>query len=128
MAKYNKRFLTKSYKLIIVEKITNKINSDKNSYRVNIELIDERYQSFLVSPNDFRPASTITPINKKTPSIDFILLNTNTPKNHKPINNEVTRNNRKYSNKAVQPYPLPISKRHLEDNSNERTNLREKRS
>ena len=88
MAKYNKRFLTKSYKLIIVEKLTNKINSDKNSYRVNIELIDERYQSFLVSPNDFRPASTITPINKKTPSIDFILLNTNTPKNHKPINNE----------------------------------------
>ena len=30
----------------------------------------------------------VTPINEKTPSIDFTLLNTNTPKNHKPINNE----------------------------------------
>ena len=75
-------------KLIIDEKIINKINTDKNSYKVNIELIDEKNQSFLVSPNDFPPASTITPINEKTPSIDFTLLNTNTPKNHKPINNE----------------------------------------
>ena len=75
-------------KLIIDEKIINKINRDKNSYKVNIELIDEKDQSFLVSPNDFPPASTITPINEKTPSIDFTLLNTNTPKNHKPINNE----------------------------------------
>ena len=31
-------------------------------------------------------------------------------------------------NKTVQPNPLPIPKRHLEDNSNERTNLREKKS
>ena len=30
----------------------------------------------------------MTPTNEKTPSIDFTLLNTNTPKNHKPINNE----------------------------------------
>ena len=51
-------------------------------------MIDEKAQSFLVSPNDFPPASTITPINEKTPSIDFTLLNTNTPKNHKPVNNE----------------------------------------
>ena len=42
----------------------------------------------LVSPNDFPPGSTITPINEKTPSTDFTFLNTNTPKNHKPINNE----------------------------------------
>ena len=74
-------------KLIIDEKIINKINRDKNSYKVNIELIDEKDQRFLVSSNDFWPASTITLINKKTPSIDFVLLNTNTPKNHKPINN-----------------------------------------
>ena len=75
-------------KLIIDEKIINKINTDKNSYKVNIELIDEKNQSFLVSPNDFPPASTITPINEKTTLIDFTLLNTNMPKNHKPINNE----------------------------------------
>ena len=75
-------------KLIIDEKIINKINRNKNSYKVNIELIDKKDQSFLVSPNDFPPASTITPIDEKTPSIDFTLLNTNTPKNHKPINNE----------------------------------------
>ena len=43
-------------------------------------------QSFPVSPNDFPPASIVTPINEKTPSIDFTLLNK--PKNHKPINNE----------------------------------------
>ena len=43
-------------KLIIVEKIINKINRDKNSYKVNIELIDENDQSFLVSSNDFPPA------------------------------------------------------------------------
>ena len=63
-------------KLIIDEKIINKI------YR------DQQDQSFLVSPNDFPPASTITPINERTPLIDFTLLNTNTPKNRKPINNE----------------------------------------
>ena len=77
-------------KLIIDEKIINKINRDKNSYKVNIELIDEKDQSFLVSPNDFPPASTTTPINEKTTSIDFMLLNTNTPKNHKPMNDENT--------------------------------------
>ena len=75
-------------KLIIDGKIINNINRNKNFYKVNIELIDQQDQSFLVSPNDFPPASTITPINEKTPSIDFTLLNTNTPKNHKPINNE----------------------------------------
>ena len=75
-------------KLITDEKITNKINSDKNSYKVNIEFIDEKDQSFLVSRNDFPAASIIIPINEKTPSIDFILLNTNRPKNHKPINND----------------------------------------
>ena len=75
-------------KLLRDEKIIHKIIRDKNSYKVNIELTDEKHQSFLVSPNDFSPASIITAINEKTPSIDFTLLNTNTPKNHKPINNE----------------------------------------
>ena len=51
-------------------------------------MIDEKDKSFLVSQNDFPPASTITHINEKTFSIDFTLLNTNTPKNHKSINNE----------------------------------------
>ena len=36
----------------------------------------------------YKIISTITPINEKTLSIDFTLLNTNTPKNHKPINKE----------------------------------------
>ena len=58
-------------KLIIDKKNVNKINSDKNSYKVNVELIDEKGQISLVSRNDFPPASTITPINEKTPSIDF---------------------------------------------------------
>ena len=58
-------------KLIIDEKIINKINKDKDSYKVNIELIDEKDQSFRVSPNDFPPTSAITPINEKTPLIDF---------------------------------------------------------
>ena len=48
-------------KHIIDEKIINKINKDKNSYKVNIELIDEKDQSFPVSPNDFPPASIVTP-------------------------------------------------------------------
>ena len=73
-------------KLVIDEKIINKINRDKNSYKVNIESIDQKDQSFQVSTNDFPPASIVTPINEKTPSIDFTLLNT--PKNHKPNNNE----------------------------------------
>ena len=64
----------------------NKINRDKNSYNVNIESIDEKDRSFPVFPVDFPPAPIVTPINEKTPSIDFTLLNT--PKNHKPINNE----------------------------------------
>ena len=75
-------------KVIIDEKNISKINRDKNSCKVNIELIDEKYRSFVVSPNDFPPASTKTPINEKTPLIDFTLLNTNMPKNNKPINNE----------------------------------------
>ena len=50
-----------------------------------MESIDEKDQSFPVSPNDFPPASVVTPINEKTPQIDFTLLNT--PKNHKPNNN-----------------------------------------
>ena len=83
-----KEFLQDHIDKLIDEKIINKINRDKNSYKVNIELIDEKDQSFLVSPNDFPPGSTITSIKEKTPSIDFTLLNTNTPKNHKPINNE----------------------------------------
>ena len=74
-------------KLIIDEKIINKINRDKNSYKVNIELLDEKDQSFLVSPNDLPPASTITLINEKAPLIDLTLLNTNTLKNRKLINN-----------------------------------------
>ena len=37
-------------KLIIDEKIINNINKDKISYKVNTELIDEKDQSFLVSP------------------------------------------------------------------------------
>ena len=49
-------------------------------------MIDEKDQSFPVSATDFPPASIVTPINEKTPSIDFTLLST--PKNHKPINNE----------------------------------------
>ena len=52
-------------KLIIDEKIINEINRDKNSYKINTELIDEKDQSLLVSPNDFPPASAITPINEK---------------------------------------------------------------
>ena len=51
-------------------------------------MIDEKDQSFLVSPNDFPPTSTITPVNEKTSSIGFTLLNANTAKNHKPTNNE----------------------------------------
>ena len=43
---------------------------------------------FQFPPNDFPPGSTITPINEKTPLIDFTLLNTNTSRNRKPINNE----------------------------------------
>ena len=155
-------------------------------------MIDEKDQSFPVFPYNFPPASTITPIIEKTPSIAFTLLNTNTPKNHEPINNEkdkqireshietIIRNdkckifkdsilnilhkdiedirNRKMEsslvkiqsiykdelqvlkkelesknniinklletienigNKAVQPNPLPILKRHVEDNSND---------
>ena len=73
-------------KLIIDEKNVNKINRDKNSYKVNIESIDEKDQSFLISPNNFLPSYIVTPINEKTLSIDFTLLNT--PKNHKPNNNE----------------------------------------
>ena len=76
------------HKVITDEKSIYKINSDKNSYKVYIELIDEKDQSFLVFRNDFPAASIIIPINKKTLSIDFILLNTNKPKNHKPINND----------------------------------------
>ena len=72
--------------LIIDEKIINKITRDKNSCEVNIKLIDAKDQNFSVSPNDFPPPSIVTPINEKTPSIDFTLLNT--PKNRKPINNE----------------------------------------
>ena len=87
-------------KRIIDIKIISKINRDKNSYKVNVELIDEKDQNFLVSPNDFPPASTITPINEKTPLIDFILLNTNTPKNHKPINDENTSTLKKVIDKV----------------------------
>ena len=75
-------------KLIIDEKIINKISRSKNTYKVSIESIDEKDQTFPIFPNDFPPASTITPINEKIPSIDFTLLSTNTRKNHKPINNE----------------------------------------
>ena len=67
-------------KLIIDEKIINTISRDKNSYKTNIESIDEKDQSFPVSPNDFLKGSIVTSINEKTPSIDFSLLNTNTPK------------------------------------------------
>ena len=58
----------------------------KDSCKINIESTDEKDQNFPVSPNNFRQASIVTPINEKTPLIDFTLLNT--PKNHKPINNE----------------------------------------
>ena len=75
-------------KLIIDEKIVNTIIRDKNSYKTNIESIDEKDQSFPVSPNDFPKGSIVTSINEKTPSIDFSLLNTNTQKHHKLINNE----------------------------------------
>ena len=51
-----------------------------------MESIDEKDQSFPVSPNAFLPASIVTTINEKTPSIDINLQNT--PKNHKPINDE----------------------------------------
>ena len=67
-------------KLIMDEKIINTISRDKNSYKTNIESIDEKDQSFPVSPNDFLKGSIVTSINEKTPSIDFSLLNTNTPK------------------------------------------------
>ena len=42
--------------------------------------MDEKNQSFPVSQNDFPKGSIVTSINEKTPSIDFSLLNTNTPK------------------------------------------------
>ena len=73
-------------KLVIDEKNINKINRDKNSYKVNIESIDKKDRRFPVSPNDFPLASIVTPINEKTPPTDFTFLNM--PKNHKPINNE----------------------------------------
>ena len=50
--------------------------------------MDGKDQSFPVSPNVFPAGSIVTPVNEKTPSIDFTLLATNTPKNHKTINNE----------------------------------------
>ena len=50
-------------KLIIDEKIINKINRDKNSYKVNLEPLDEKDRSFPGSPNDFPPASLVTPKN-----------------------------------------------------------------
>ena len=53
---------------------------------MNIESIDEKDQSFPVSPDDFPPASVVTPINEKTPLIDVTLLNT--PKTRKLNNNE----------------------------------------
>ena len=146
-------------------------------------MIVEKNQSFPVSLNDLPLASVVTPINEKTPLIDFTLLNTLI--NYKPINNEKDKQireshidtmvknhegntpknnilnnlhknvegmiNRKMkaslekiqsiyndklkvlrnkiinklletieniSNKAVQPYPLPIPQLHLEDDTN----------
>ena len=49
-------------------------------------MIVEKNQSFPVSLNDLPLASVVTPINEKTPLIDFTLLNTLI--NYKPINNE----------------------------------------
>ena len=72
--------------LIIYKKIINKINRDKTSYKLNMESIHEKDQSFPVFPNYYPPASIVSHINGKTPSIDFTLLNT--PKNGKPTNNE----------------------------------------
>ena len=51
-------------------------------------MIGVKDRSFPVSPNDFPPALIVT-INEKTPSFDFSLVNT--PKNHKPINNEKSK-------------------------------------
>ena len=50
--------------------------------------MDGKDQSFPVSPNDFPAGSIVAPVHEKTPSIDFTLLATNTPKNHKRTNNE----------------------------------------
>ena len=50
-------------KLIIDEKIINKINRDENSYNVSIEWINEKGRSFPVSSNDFPAASVVTSSN-----------------------------------------------------------------
>ena len=56
-------------KHIIDKKVINKIIRDKNFYKVNTKPIDEKDQSFPVSPNDFAPVSILTPINKKHPRL-----------------------------------------------------------
>ena len=72
----------------------NKIKRDKKFYKVNIESIDEKHQSLPVSPNDFQPASTVTPINETTSSIEFTLLNTKTT-NHNDKDKHIMKNNDK---------------------------------
>ena len=52
-------------KLIIDEKIMNRINRSKSSHKVNRESIYKKDQSFPVSPNEFPPASVVTPIIEK---------------------------------------------------------------
>ena len=52
-------------KLIIDEKIMNRINRDKSSHKVNREQIDIKDQSFPVSLNEFPPASVVIPIIEK---------------------------------------------------------------
>ena len=54
-----------------VKKIIYQINRDKDTYKRNIESIDEKDRRFPVFPNDFPPVSIRTLINEKTPSIDF---------------------------------------------------------
>ena len=54
-----------------VEKIIYQINRDKDTYKRNIESIDEKDRRFSVFPNDFPPVSIRTLINEKKPSIDF---------------------------------------------------------
>ena len=67
-------------KLIIDEKIINKINRDENSYNVSIEWINEKGRSFPVSSNDFPAASVVTSstvsLGWKRPKI----INQSTPK------------------------------------------------
>ena len=52
-----------------VGKIIYQINRDKDTYKRNIESIDEKDRRFSVFPNDFPPVSIRTLINEKNPRL-----------------------------------------------------------